>query len=261
MAKHSQSQPQLFSFIIQQLLKLICKHQPSKLRYSNLLSGAGYSSSLSGTGYSNPLSSTHYINSLSTTGYSNSNNPSLNSHITKPIQPGTNTSAKHIAHGAQPPYWPHSPLAGHALTHDPAADEIPDSNVIHTLGPARSSEQHQRSQHMPPTPTLAPYSVPSLSMHAPTPASTTAAGLSSEAATLAETTVQSKISMAAYEQVHSCSRELIKGIIFTPDANVSSPTDQKCIIKETINKAVPSVLSLHSLTQWPAIPKDISAIW
>jgi hypothetical protein len=65
----------------------------------------------------------------------------------------------------------------------------------------------------------------------------------SEAVT--EATVQPNITMAVCEDIHSCVRELIKGIIFTCDVNASSPADQKRIIKDTINKAVHLVPSVQ----------------
>jgi hypothetical protein len=72
-----------------------------------------------------------------------------------------------------------------------------------------------------------------------------AAGLSSEAVTVASATVQPNITMAAREDIRSRARELIKGIIFTCDANASSPADQKWVIKDITNKAVRLVPSIQ----------------
>ncbi|KAG1785024.1 uncharacterized protein HD556DRAFT_1314623, partial [Suillus plorans] len=132
-----------------------------------------------------------------------------------------------------------------ALTYDPTADEIPNSNIIHTLGPARSSERRRRSRRMPPTPSLEPYSVPShpSQTHPPTP---TATAGPSNAASLADVV---EVTTAAREQVHNHSREIIKGIVFSPDAIASSSAVQKRLVKEVISKAVPSVISLRGLTR------------
>ncbi|KAG1804263.1 uncharacterized protein BJ212DRAFT_1486800 [Suillus subaureus] len=82
-----------------------------------------------------------------------------------------------------------------------------------------------------------------------------------EAATLVGGDVQPKVSAAAHKQVHSLSRDKIKGIVFTSNTITSSSMDQNHIITEMINKAVPSIPSLCGLTQWLAAQKDISMIW
>ncbi|KAG1763494.1 hypothetical protein EDD22DRAFT_952346 [Suillus occidentalis] len=227
-----------------------------------------YGNSLSAAGYSNPPPSAPYINSLTAAGYSGSNVvvntsqpisapiPSLSPDLPMPMPVPSSTRIAHQRLTGPIPHWLGDDAdAERALTLDTTGDEIPDSNVIHTLGPARSSERRRRSRRMPPTPMLPPYST-----CAPAPAPTAAAG-PSEAVTVAEATTQPNITTAVREDVRSRARELIKGIIFTRDANASSPADQKRIIKDTINKAVRLVPSVQGLTRWPSVPKDVSAIW
>ncbi|KAG1798681.1 hypothetical protein EV424DRAFT_1352513 [Suillus variegatus] len=109
---------------------------------------------------------------------------------------------------------------------------------------------------MPPTPSLEPYSVPlQSSQHPPTP---TATAGPSDAASLADVV---EVTTAAHEQVRNRSQEIIKGIVFSPNAIASSSAVQKCLVKDAISKAVPLIISLRGLTQWPSVPKDVSAIW
>ncbi|KAG2367871.1 hypothetical protein BDR07DRAFT_1478711 [Suillus spraguei] len=226
---------------------------------SNLLSGAGYTNSLSGAGCSNLLPGTGNTNSPGA-GCSNSLSGAASpvpmqppialdslSGATSPVPMQPPTAPDHLT-GPIPHWLGDDADAMRALTYHPAADEIPGSNVIHTSGPARSSERCRQSRRMPPTPSLAPYSVPSHQMHAPTPTAT--AGPSSDAASLTDIVIQAEPL-----------KKIIKGIIFSPDAITSSSEVQKCLVQQVIRKAVLSVPSLHGLNQWPSVSKDVSMIW
>ncbi|KAG1798680.1 kinase-like domain-containing protein [Suillus variegatus] len=96
----------------------------------NSLSGAGYTNSLSGTGYSgNSLSGAGYTNSLSGAGYTNSLSGAA-SPVPDPAPMQPPIAPNHLI-GPVPNWLGDDADAMRALTYDPTADEIPNSNVIH----------------------------------------------------------------------------------------------------------------------------------
>ncbi|KAG1881862.1 hypothetical protein C8R48DRAFT_667602 [Suillus tomentosus] len=249
--------------------------------YTNSLLGAGYTNSLSNAGYTNSLSnaSAGYTNSLSSAGYTNSLSSANHTNSLSAAGYSAQSSSQSLSGAQSPRAAPSSHLIGpiphwlggdadaaRALTHNSILDEIPVSNVIHTLGPVRSIERRRRSRRMPSTPSLAPYSAPPCPMRTPNPSPppspmrTPNPGPSS-ATTSSDVVIQVKVSAADREQVYSRSRDLIKGTIFTPDAIASKSEDQSRLVRDMIKASAPSIPSLRGLNRWPSTPKDVPTIW
>ncbi|KAG1895476.1 uncharacterized protein F5891DRAFT_984260 [Suillus fuscotomentosus] len=247
----------------------------SSAGYTNSLSSAGYTNSLSSAGYTNSLSSAGYTNSLSAAGYSAQSSSQSLSGAQSP-RAGPSNINYNVPSLASPPSFhligpiPHwlggDADAARALTHNPILDEIPVSNVIHTLGPVRSIERRRRSRRMPSTPSLAPYSAPPCPTRTPNPSpppspTRTPNPGPSSATTSSDVVIQVKVSAADREQVYSRSRDLIKGTIFTPDAIASKSEDQSRLVRDMIKASAPSIPSLRGLNRWPSTPKDVPTIW
>ncbi|KAG2053565.1 hypothetical protein BDR06DRAFT_1008450 [Suillus hirtellus] len=140
-----------------------------------------------------------------------------------------------------------------------ATGEIPCSQVIHTMGPARSSNRRRRTRQLPGTPQFTHKSpvVPATTqadvtatMHA-TPSHAGASGDDH----------YFQVTRPIRDQIFKCSKELVVGIALTKDAMASSTADKKRIIKSIIRKATPKIPGLNGIPRWENQTKDLATIW
>ncbi|KAG1830800.1 hypothetical protein EV424DRAFT_1534736 [Suillus variegatus] len=128
--------------------------------------------------------------------------------------------------------------------------EISQSHVIHTAGPARSSNTRRRTRKLPATPYVAHETVVSETTQA-------AAGL----AEAPDSNRRLQITGPMREQIFKRSKELVIGIVFTEDAMASSTADKKRIVKSVIRKATPKIPGLRGTPHWDNQKKDLAKIW
>ncbi|KAG1842447.1 hypothetical protein C8R48DRAFT_679003 [Suillus tomentosus] len=140
-----------------------------------------------------------------------------------------------------------------------ATGEIPRSQVIHTTGPARSSNRRRRTRQLPGTPQFTHESpvVPATTqadvtatMHA-TPSHAGASGDNH----------YFQVTGPIRDQIFKRSKELVVGIALTKDAMASSTADKKRIIKSIIRKATPKIPGLNGIPRWENQTKDLATIW
>ncbi|KAG2087601.1 uncharacterized protein F5147DRAFT_658900 [Suillus discolor] len=128
--------------------------------------------------------------------------------------------------------------------------EIPNSHVIHTTGPARTSKARCRAtRRLPPTPHLV------IPVVMPTTMTGTVAPLESIEGSAVD------ISPETRKQAISASKERVLSIIFSDDALVSLAADKKRIVKKGISEVRSRIPALLVATQWTANEKDIVNIW
>ncbi|KAG1786552.1 uncharacterized protein HD556DRAFT_1313430 [Suillus plorans] len=128
--------------------------------------------------------------------------------------------------------------------------EISQSHVIHTAGPARSSNTRRRTRKLPATPYIAHETVVSATMQA-------AAGL----AEAPDSNRRFQLTGPMREQIFNCSKELVVGIVFMEDAMASSPADKERIVKSVIRNAMPKIPGLRGTPRWDNQKKDLTKIW
>ncbi|KAG1908306.1 uncharacterized protein F5891DRAFT_973748 [Suillus fuscotomentosus] len=140
-----------------------------------------------------------------------------------------------------------------------AMGEIPRSQVIHTTGPARSSNRRRRTRQLPGTPQFTHESpvVPATTqadvtatMHA-TPSHAGASGDNH----------YFQVTGPICDQIFKRSKELVVGIALTKDAMALSTADKKRIIKSIIRKATPKIPGLNGIPRWENQTKDLATIW
>ncbi|KAG1759914.1 hypothetical protein EDD22DRAFT_848923 [Suillus occidentalis] len=141
--------------------------------------------------------------------------------------------------------------------------EIPGSQVIHTTGPARSSDRRRRARAMPGTPYPTHQDPVQLSVVAATVqrTATTDATASPAGAPLAGENRYFQVTGAVRDQIFQRAKELVLGTVFTKDAMASSSTDKKRIIKAAIRKATPRFPGLRGTPRWENQSKDGTKIW
>ncbi|KAG1864379.1 hypothetical protein F4604DRAFT_1683383 [Suillus subluteus] len=143
--------------------------------------------------------------------------------------------------------------------------EIPESQVIHTLGPARSCDR-RRTRRMPGTP-YPTHQNPNPTHRNPEPTHqnpTDTAATTQATASRAEVAREQRyfeITGAVRDQIFERSKELVVGIVFTKDALASSTADQKRIVTSMIRKATPKFPGLDGIPRWKNQSKDITKIW
>ncbi|KAG2039999.1 hypothetical protein BDR03DRAFT_1008362 [Suillus americanus] len=223
----------------------ILLYQPSS-SYGNSLSG--YENAQSG--YENPYGSLE-------SPYNNPNHPNKLSDVDN--MSGTAPNPHHIQvpplfnnDETEPPPEPQcSPLP---IT----MGEILESQVIHTLGPARSSNR-RRTQRMPsmPYPT---HQNPDPTHQNPTDTAATTQAAASHAEAPNEQRYF-EVTGAVRDQIFQHSQELMVGIVFTKDVLALSAANRKRIVTSMIQKAAPKFPGLDGIPRWKNQSKDITTTW
>ncbi|KAG1862346.1 hypothetical protein C8R48DRAFT_773788 [Suillus tomentosus] len=128
--------------------------------------------------------------------------------------------------------------------------EIPNSHVIHTTGPARTSKARRRAtRRLPPTPRLV----------IPVVTPTTMTGTVAPPESIEGSAVD--ISPETRKQAISASKERVLSIVFSDDALVSLAADKKRIVKKVISEVRSRIPALLVATQWTANEKDVANVW
>ncbi|KAG1893467.1 uncharacterized protein F5891DRAFT_985893 [Suillus fuscotomentosus] len=128
--------------------------------------------------------------------------------------------------------------------------EIPNSHVIHTTGPARTSKARRcATRCLPPTPRLV----------IPVVTPTTMTGTVAPPESIEGSAVD--ISPETCKQAISASRERVLSIVFSDDALVSLAADKKRIVKKVISEVRSRIPALLVATQWTANEKDVANVW
>ncbi|KAG1830964.1 hypothetical protein DFJ58DRAFT_736800 [Suillus subalutaceus] len=137
--------------------------------------------------------------------------------------------------------------------------EIPVSQVIHTTGPARSSDRQRRARKLPGTLYLTHQdSDVQANIAVTTEANVTVVQATSGAP---DDNRHFMVTGAIRDQIFQCAKELAMGVIFTKDAMATSTDDKNLIVKSLLRQATPKFPGLSGTPRWSNQSKDITKIW
>ncbi|KAG1871822.1 hypothetical protein DFJ58DRAFT_837138 [Suillus subalutaceus] len=137
--------------------------------------------------------------------------------------------------------------------------EIPVSQVIHTTGPAQSSDRWRHARKLPGT----PYLTRQDSDVWANIAATTEVNVTVVQATpgAPDDNRYFMVTGAVRDQIFQHAKELAMGVIFTKEAMASSTDDKNCIVKNLLRQATPKFPGLSGTPRWSNKSKDIMKIW
>ncbi|KAG1882073.1 hypothetical protein F4604DRAFT_1921777 [Suillus subluteus] len=137
--------------------------------------------------------------------------------------------------------------------------EIPVSQVIHTTGPARSSDRWRRARKLPRTPYLTCQdSDVQANIAVTTEANVTVVQATSGAP---DDNRYFMVTGAIRDQIFQRAKELAMGVIFTKDAMATSTDDKNLVVKSLLRQATPKFPGLSGTPRWSNQSKDITKIW
>ncbi|KAG1848907.1 hypothetical protein F4604DRAFT_1687609 [Suillus subluteus] len=137
--------------------------------------------------------------------------------------------------------------------------EIPVSQVIHTTGPARSSDRRRCARKLPGTPYLTRQdSDVQANIAATTEANITVVQATSGAP---DNNRYFMVTGAVRDQIFQRAKELAMGVIFTKDAMATSTDDKNLIVKSLLRQATPKFPGLSGTPRWSNQSKDVTKIW